>query len=246
MGGDKLSGRNSFGMRVIFGLIVASALSLFSAPAAFAQVDTQGYNFTTAVGEEIKKNPTALQILQNIEIAKQRLAEMQSGQYVKTEHQVFIDEQRRIAQEALEKDLASINKKYESFTPKNAFASFVNRTGAQHAELYWDQFDYLNEKIKIATAAKRAILENGGTYAEAQSEFIKLASMSRGEMIKFVSEINIKHGFTDFEMQSYFDANGKLPRYENDDTVSVCYGCEEYEKIKQHLLLEDAQRKEST
>jgi hypothetical protein len=38
-------------------------------------------------------------------------------------------------------------------------------------------------------------------------------------------------------MQSYFDDYGKLPRYENDD-VSVCYGCDKYEQLKEQMLAE--------
>lgn len=221
-----------------FGLAALSGLSLFSVPPAFAEFDVENYNFTAAVGEEIKKNPTALQILQNIEIAKQRLAELQKGQYMMTEQQRFVEEQRRLAEEELQKDLSAINKKYESFTPKNAFASFVNRTGALHADFYWDQFDYLNEKIKIATQAKRTILQNGGTYAEAHSAFIKYASMTRAEMIEAVSEMNLEHGFTDVRLQSYFDSNGKLPRFE-EDPASICYACDKYEKIKEQMIAED-------
>lgn len=222
------------------GIIASVTLILFSPVQAMAEeIDSE---FTVVAGEELKKNPTAIQILQNIEIAKKRLAEMQNAQLQKTEQQKFVDEQRRIAKEFLEKDLAAINKKYEDFTPRNAFSKFVSDLSETHQAIYWDQFEYMNNKIKIATQAKESVLRNGGTYLEAQREYIKYASMPRAEMIEFVADVNIKHGFTDEGLQAYFDENGKLPRYE-DDMVFVCYGCDKYEKIKEQMLAEHELKK---
>jgi len=226
-----------FSLKVIIPIVSLVMISFYYIP-AFAQQNEETKNdseFTIVTGEELKKNPMAIKILENIEIAKKRFAEMQDVQKKKTENEKFIEEQRKIAKAQLEKDLERMNKEYEDFTPRNAFSKFVSSVNETHHAIYWDQFDYMNEKIKIATLAKKAILENGGSYEEASAEFIKYASMSRASMIQFVSEINIKHGFTDENLQSYFDKDGKLPRYENDEGV-VCYACEKYEKIKEKIL----------
>lgn len=228
----------------LLGIIAALGLVLFSPIHVFAQETKIDSNFTVVAGEELKKNPTAVQILKNIEIAKQRLAEMQNAEKQKTEHEKFVDEQRRIAQELLEKDLNRMNKNYEEFTPRNSFARFVSNFNQTHQGFYWDQFDYMNEKIKIAKQAKQAVLNNGGNHAVAHAEFVKYASMTRAEMISYVSELNIKHELTDSTLQSYFDKNGKLPRYENDD-VAICYGCEKYENVKAQILAEHERIKTS-
>jgi hypothetical protein len=78
--------------------------------------------------------------------------------------------------------------------------------------------------------------------AQAREEFNKYAAMSRSEMINYVMEFNIKYGFTDEELQSYFDENGKLPRFENDGDAS-CYGCDKYEKIKEQILADKERAK---
>ena len=212
---------------------------LFSSLPAFAQNEQpkDDYESTTVVGDELKKNPTAIKILKNIEIAKKRFAEMQNAEKQKTEQEKFIEEQRKIAKEILEKDLARMNKDYEDYTPRNAFSKFVTGVNATHHAIFWDQFDYMNEKIKIAKQAKKAVLDSGGTYAQAQVEFVKYASMSRESMIKYVGELNIKYGFTDEMLQSYFDKNGKLPRFDNDE-FAPCYACEKYEQIKEEMLAE--------
>ncbi|HXG74039.1 MAG TPA: hypothetical protein VNK44_04390 [Candidatus Nitrosotenuis sp.] len=217
---------------------IVTAVSL-GFPQAFAQTEPQTSEFTVIAGDEIKKNPTAMKILERIEQSKKILAEMQNEQKKKSEREKFIEEQRKIAKEILEKELASLNKKYEDYTPRNAFAKFVAGVNATHSAFFWDQFDYMNEKIKLANQAKQAVLQSGGTYLEARAEYIKYASMTRTEMIKLVSDLNIKYQFTDAEMQAYFDANGKLPRYEDDDVNKVCYGCAKYEKIKEEMLAKE-------
>lgn len=244
--------RIKLGIQYVGFTIALSALawvtqdSEFTAWAETPTDEKKSFNSTTVVGDEIKNNPTAQKILKNIEIAKQRMEQMQQKQKQLTEQQKLVEEQRKIAKEKLEKDLARMNKDYEDFIPKNAYFRFLsNNVNATHYDIFWDQFNYMNERITIASHAKKAILDNGGTYAEARLEFNKYASMSRVDMVKFVQEINIKYGFTDEELQSYFDKNGKLPRYD-DDEIAPCYGCAKYEKIKDEILEEKLSQKNST
>ena len=214
------------------------AAFLVAIPIGNSYADTNTQDFTTLKGKNLENNPLADMILKNIEIANKRLQQAQDAEKERAEYQQFIDEQRRIAQAELEKDLASMNKKYEDFTPRNAFASFVSGFNSTHHGIYWDQFDYLDAKVQQANNAKNEVLSKGGSYSDAMKQYVKYASMTRTEMIKTVSELNIKHGFTDTELESHFDKNGKLPRYENDDYTPKCFGCERYEKIKQQILEE--------
>lgn len=216
--------------------VIAAFLATIPIGNSFADTNTQ--EFTTLKGKNLENNPLADMILKNIEIANKRLEQAQEAERERIEYQKFIDEQRKIAQAELEKDLASMNKKYEDFTPRNAFASFVSGFNSTHHGIYWDQFDYLDTKVQMANKAKNEVLSKGGSYADAMKQYVKYASMTRTEMIKTISELNIKHGFTDAELESHFDKNGKLPRYENDDYTPKCFGCERYEKVKQQILEE--------
>jgi len=66
------------------------------APAA---AQTQEYECNIIEGEEINTDPTATHILAKIELSKKILAEMQNSNTVQlTEHQKFVEEQRKIAQ----------------------------------------------------------------------------------------------------------------------------------------------------
>lgn len=220
-----VSGKKSSVITAIATVLTIFAAS-FAASDAFAEDQSKISGFTVIQGDEIKKNLVAQQILQKIEESKRILAELQAGKPLLTEQQKFVEEQRRIVKERLESDLKRMDKDYEAYTPKAAFAKFVDNVNPAFRDLYWDQFNYMDEKIKIARIAKKLVLENGGTYDEAQAEYIKYASMTRVEMIKLVQDLNVKHGFADEQMQKIFDEYGKLPRYEDDVEESVCYGCE--------------------
>lgn len=228
--------RLSFGFSLSIAVLSVFILSFHPAQ-IFAQEVQQNGNFTVITGNALKNNPTAIQILKNIEISKQRIAQMQNAEKQQTEHEKFIDEQRKLAQEILNKDLARMNRDNEDHTPTNAFNSFVTKINSDQQGLYWDQFNYVNEKIKLANQAKQAVLNNGGSYAEAQSAYIEYASMQRTEMVQVVSDLNVKYGFTDNAMESYFDEYGKLPRYEDDSSyVPICYGCDKYEQLRDQML----------
>ncbi len=186
---------------------------------------------TIKVSEKLKKNPLAMKIIAEMEAQKLRYKQLSDETIPKsipTRDQILIEENRKISEEMLQEDLKSMEKKYIDFTPKNAFEKFVTKLNSTYHGIFWDQFDYLNAKVQLAIAAKNLVLENGGSFYEAQREYFKYASMPRLEMISYIQELNVKYGFADEDIQSNFDPNGKLPRFE-DDKDAPCYGCENLE-----------------
>jgi len=226
---------------------IATIFTLFAASFAVSEASGQEQvsEFTVIEGDEIKNNPVAQQILQKIEESKRIMAEMLAGKPVLTEQQKLVEEQRRIAKERLDSDLKRMDKDYESYTPRNSFAKFVSNVDPSFHDLYWDQFNYMDEKIKIARIAKQLALADGATYEEAQDEYIKYASLTRVEMVSLVQALNIKHGFADERMQKIFDEYGKLPRFENDEDEAVCYGCD-YINAEELLAKANPNSQEST
>jgi len=180
---------------------------------ATAQTNDPEFEFTTITKDEIKTSSVAQQMLERIELSKKILADLREGKNSEqTEKQKFIEEQRKISQQKLQVQLDRMNKDYEPFTPRNAFSSYLSGVDNIYHGIYWDQFNYMYEKVKIAKAAKQAVIDQGGTYQEAFQEYVKYASMTRVEMIKLNQELNIKYGFADAGVQKDFDEFGKLPR----------------------------------
>ena len=170
-------------------------------------------------------NPFAIKIITEMEAQKLRYKQQQEQQEPIIQ-QDPLEEQRKIANSSLQKDLESMEKKYEYYTPQNAFARFVSSLDPTYQPIYWDQFQYMIAKVNLAKAARDSVLESGGSFYEAQQEYFKYASMPRVEMINVIEDLNVKYGFADQNIQDNFDSNGKLPRFENDDDAP-CYGCED-------------------
>ena len=192
---------------------------------AFAETDS---NPTVLVSDKLKNDPIAMKIIAEMEAQKLRYKQIQEGKISPiplTKQQIEVEKSRKISQDLLQEDLKSMEKKYIDFTPQNAFEKFVSKLNETYHGIFRDQFDYLHAKVQLAIAAKNVVLENGGSYYEAQREYYKYASMPRLEMISYIQELNVKYGFANGDIQENFDPNGKLPRFE-DDNDAPCYGCE--------------------
>ncbi|WP_246275348.1 hypothetical protein [Nitrosopumilus oxyclinae] len=201
-------------------LTAVFAMSVLT-PNAFAQSD-----FNRIDGDEIKNSSISQDILAKIEFSKQQFLKAKEVEKTRNAHQKFIDEQRIIAEKSLEEEIQRMNQSYKAFTPKNAFASYVSKLNATDHGIFWDQFDYLQAKITLAKDARDSVLKQGGTFSEAMKQYVKYAKMPKVEMQNIVRDLNVKHNLADAKIQSYFDINGKLPRYDN-DLESPCYGCNE-------------------
>ena len=197
---------------------------------AFAEPITAS---TILVSDKLKNNPMAMKIIAEMEAQKLRykqLSEETTPKSIPTKAQIQIEENRKISDQMLQDDLKSMEKKYIDFTPENAYEKFVLKLNSVYHGIFRDQFNYLNAKVQLAIAAKSLVLENGGSFYDAQREYFKYASMPRVDMINYLEELNVKYGFADEDIQSNFDANGKLPRFE-DDKDAPCYGCENLKSI---------------
>lgn len=180
-------------------------------------------NFKKIEGDDLK-NPISIDILKKIEIARKQFEQTKENEQKRNEQQKLIDEQRTLAKASLNDELKRMEKKYEDFTPTSAYARFVSNTNSSNPEIFWDQFNYLQAKVALAKEARDSVLQQGGTYSDAMKQYVHYAKMSKIEMLNVIRDLNIKHNLAQEEIQSNFDINGKLPRYEN-DLEAPCYGC---------------------
>ena len=218
-----------------YSIIFSASLVIISGMLSVPLLDMQQIAFaesnskpTVLVSDKLKNDPLAMKIIAEMEAQKLRYKQIQEGKISPiplTKQQIEVEKNRKISQDLLQEDLKSMEKKYIDFTPKNAFEKFVSKLNETYHGIFRDQFDYLHAKVQLAIAAKNVVLENGGSYYDAQREYYKYASMPRLEMISYIQELNVKYGFADGDIQENFDPNGKLPRFE-DDNDAPCYGCD--------------------
>jgi hypothetical protein len=215
-------------LMLVAGMIIISSTNIDQL--AFAESNTES---AILVSDKLKNNPMAMKIIAEMEAQKLRykqLSEETTPKSIPTKAQIEIEENRKISDQMLHEDLKSMEQKYIDFTPENAFEKFVSKLNSTYHGIFRDQFDYLNAKVQLAIAAKNLVLENGGSFYEAQREYFKYASIPRVDMINYLEELNVRYGFAEEDIQSNFDANGKLPRFE-DDKDAPCYGCENLKSI---------------
>ena len=195
---------------------IFTALSGITLLSSFASADAadngtdyeeDSYDWNVLAGEDLLNDPLAAKILENIEISKQRIAQLENPQIYKTDHEKFVDLQREMSKQRLQEDLDRMNKKYEDFTPRAAFAKYVAKKPAVLHDLYWELFEYMYHKVTFAREARDKILEQGGSYKEAQQVFIQIASITKAERIWKVQQVNEKYGLTN-KISSLANFNG--------------------------------------
>ena len=163
----------------------------------YAQNSTDSVNaseWKTFNRDAILTDPVAQKILENIELSKQILYDIQNPQRIVTEKELFIDQQRKIAQQQLQEELDRINNRYADFTPRAAFAKYVAKHPEEHHAYLWDLFEYLYSKVELAREARDNILANGGTRSDAQQAFIEHATTTKAERVQYANEMALKHG----------------------------------------------------
>jgi len=190
-------------MRLILGfslsiLLILTISSLNQPADASSTEDLQAeldvYEWTVLAGEDLLNDPMTAKILENIEISKKRIAELQNPQVQLTEQQKFVELQRQISNAKLQEELDRMYKRYEDFAPRAAFAKYVEKKPAMYHDFYWELFEYMEQKVIVARQARDQILENGGSRQQAQNAFITLAKIPKAERLQVVNELNVKYG----------------------------------------------------
>ncbi len=196
----------------LLGIILLSSISTNESIQVFAQtVDTE---FTVRNAEQISKDPFAKSLLEKIEQMKQRLAEVEEAKKKQQEHQKFIDQQRELVKQKLAQDISRMHDKYKDYTPKAAFTSFVSSKPIETHNVYWDMFNYQQQKVIDARKAMKIVLENGGSLQDARNAYHNEAAIKRVTLIDITKNLNVKYGLADEKVQSTFDKYGKLPRHD--------------------------------
>lgn len=169
----------------------------------------QAHSLTT---DEIKNNILAQKILNEIDLFKKHVSQIQKDQTNADADTAKVEQNRTLAATLEQEALVTLENQNAPHTPEASFASFVssiNDTTAQN--IFWGQFDYMTEKVTEGNAAMKQVLDNGGTWEEAIQAFSKYAAITRADMVRVNQDLNIQYGIADPTVQSNFNSNGTLP-----------------------------------
>lgn len=123
-----------------------------------------------------------------------------------------VDILRKNSKLKLEQDLAANSREIQKEQNRDAFASFVSKLDSIVHAIFWSQFDFTQQKSDNAYQAKLDALDNGKTSLDAMKVYQQEAAVSRTEVVDYMKQLNIEHGFTNSTVQEQFDENGKIPR----------------------------------
>jgi hypothetical protein len=128
-----------------------------------------------------------------------------------------IEPQRQFVHESLDVDLRENSREVQIEKNKNSFANFVETIDLLMHGIFWDQFDFTQKISDEAYEAKTSALENGKTSVEATKVYQETAAVPQKDVIDYIEEINIKHGFANATVQEQFDEKGKFNRTQSLD-----------------------------
>jgi hypothetical protein len=123
-----------------------------------------------------------------------------------------VDILRKNSKLKLEQDLAANSREIQKEQNRDAFASFVSKLDSIVHAIFWSQFDFTQKRSDDAYQAKLDALGDGKTSLDAMKVYQQEASVSRTEVVDYMKQLNIEHGFTNSTVQDQFDENGKMPR----------------------------------
>ena len=196
-------------------LFLGISISLTSAFADDSQND-----FIAITSDKISNDPMIAKILENMEKSKREFSDSQQ----KIDQEKIIEEQRNLANNILEKELERMFKENKNFTPLASFNKFLQTVSDDRTKtIFIGLFDYQQEKVNAARNAQLEVLKNGGTLQEARIAYYETAKIPRIDMIELVKDLNIASGFSDPNIQNHFSDEGKLPRYDDEETSSISF-----------------------
>jgi len=189
--------------------IFAFVISVSLVHTGYAQTQPDSGEQITLSGD-LLNDPIAQDLLKRIEQTKKMIEELKQKEFEKNQAQENLKMMRDISVEQLNQDLAEWERLWEKQSSRNSFASFVSKKPSFVQGVFWDQFEFKEQRVNAGRIAMNQILVNGGTMQEARDAYNKAAAMQRIELIEMNAQFNVKHNLADYEEQQLFNSTGKI------------------------------------
>ncbi len=175
---------------------------------AFSEPDEEGQQVT--ISENLLNDPTALDILKKIEQTKKMIAELEQKEFEKNQAQQNLEKMRHESVKQLNQDLDEWERMWDRYSAKNSFERFANKKPSYVQGVFWDQFEFKEQKVIAGKNAMNKVLINGGTMQDAKTAYNKAAASKKIELIEVNAQFNVKHNLADYAEQQVFNSTGKM------------------------------------
>lgn len=198
---------------LVFAILVFGVATNYNFQLTYAQTDDTVYRSDqTTLSEDLENDPVAQDILKKIEQTKKWIEELEKKNYEMLESQRELNEIRERALISLQEDLKKWEAVWEEYSPRNAYAKFVEKKPEFIQGVFWDQFDFTESKSKAGIDAFNEVRYNGGTFLEARQAYFLAAETRYIELIEVNSDYNVKNNLSSIKLQTFFDDTGQFIR----------------------------------
>lgn len=185
---------------------------------AFAATQSTQLENQTITGIDLKNNPMAAKILNEIEYSKKQIAELQKDQKDQDTQQKLIAQQRVIAKQLEDQAYQILQIQTEQNSSDNAYGRFLDSIPANDTKMvFHDEFAFTKQRVDAGNIEMRKVLASGGTWDEAIQQFSKYAAIKYVEMVSVNQALNDKYihhaaiGNSTAAQAIPFDQYGRVP-----------------------------------
>jgi len=193
----------------LFSIIFACLISISLLPISYAQTSPILEEQVTLSGD-LLNDPVAQDLLKKIEQTKKMIEKLKQKEYQQNQAQENLQKMREISIERLNHDLNEWERIWEKHSSKNSFERFVNKKPSYVQGVFWDQFEFKEQKVNAGRIAMNEVLMNGGTMLDAKNAYNKAAATKKIELIEMNSQFNVKHNLASFAEQQVFNSTGQI------------------------------------
>lgn len=202
---EKLLGLNSR----MFYFILVCVISVSLIQNSYAQTQLSSEEQITLSGN-LQNDPIAQDILKKIEQTKKMIEELKQKEYEQNQAKENLEKVRKLSIERLNQKLDEWERLWEKQSSKNSFDRFVNKKPSWVQGVFWDQFEFKEQKVNAGRTAMNQVLTNGGTMEDARNAYNNAASTSKIELIEMNAQFNVKHNLAYYTEQQLFNSIGQI------------------------------------
>ena len=147
----------------------------------------EAIKYLSANESDFEKNPIGQTLFKYYHGLLEELVLEKKENLEPLEHQIFIEEQRKIAEELR-------NQKIEEFDPGAGtyggykYDDYINGINPEIRDLVISQLEFTKNKFEEAQKIRDEILANGGTYEEARQVYLDMLSIPKEKLEQFNQE----------------------------------------------------------
>ncbi|MDH5555092.1 MAG: hypothetical protein OEX79_07865, partial [Nitrosopumilus sp.] len=128
------------------------------------------------LSDDLLSDPIAQDLLKKIEQTRKFIAELEQKEFEENQAKQNLEEKRILSLKHLQQDLEEWERLWEKHSSKNAFESFVSKKPEYVRGVFWDQFEFKEQKVKAGREALKQVLLDGGSLKDARDAYHKAAT----------------------------------------------------------------------